>query len=215
MLYTENVFSEGGLPIDGFITAASGDVFQLGNVADNNAACLKVANETVTLNFDTPQQASQLQLLSISANGESNLRVKVNYDDGTSKEETFSIADWYSGTKGQGEALYGLSRVITRKEADWVADNKDYRNQFRLFEQTLDTDIAKVITSVSLTSTKSGSYPTVIALSRTGHSVPTGISKPEYQRTGSQAAYNLQGQRVNAENYKGIVIVDGKKMLKK
>lgn len=216
VLYAEGVFSEGGLPADGTITTNSGNVFQLANLTDNNAACLKQVNETVTLTFVTPQQASQLQLLTISANGESRLRTTVNYSDGTTAEETFTIADWFSQNSGQGEALYGLSRVITRKEADWKADDKDYRNQFRLFELSLDTDLSKVITSVSVTSVKSGSYPTILALSRTGHSVTTGLqnrpSTVSSSISGETATYDLLGRK-NVTPEMPIVIIRGKKVV--
>lgn len=217
VLYTNNVFSEGGIPADGIITAESGNIFQIADLAADNAVCLKQANAPQTLTFVTPQQASEVQLLSISANGESKLLVTVNYDDGTTAEQTFSIADWFSGRSGQGEALYGLSRVITRKEADWKADDKDYRNQFRLFEQTIATNPAKVITSVTLTSTKSGSYPTVIAISRTGHSTATGIVEVKSEElkvnNSERSIYNLAGQRLERMQ-KGINIVNGKKILK-
>ncbi len=216
VLYTDGVFNEGGLPADGVITAASGNIFQISDVKTNNAVCLKQANAPVTLTFATPQQATEVQLLSISANGESKLLVSVNYEDGTTKEETFSIADWWSNNSGQGEALYGLSRVITRREADWVADDKDYRNQFRLFEQDITTDVTKVITSITFTSTKSGSYPTVIAISRTGHSVATGIADELKADNKNQPMeiYDLQGRRIQGSNLsRGIYIVGGKKIL--
>jgi hypothetical protein len=43
--------------------------------------------------------------------------------------------------------------------------------------------------------------------------VPTGISTVS-TTTGTKAIYNLAGQRV-AEGYKGIVVVEGKKMIVK
>ena len=164
------------MPNDGILTSNSGIKYQLADYTALNAATLKTTNSPITLEFVSAQQAEELYLLSISANGTSKLEVTVNYEDENTDVQTFSIGDWWSASSGQGEAYYGLSRIITKKNGwDFNADDIDERFEFRLFEQTVTADPSKKIVSITLNSKQSGSYPTVLAVSKKGKNESVGV----------------------------------------
>lgn len=176
VLYNEDIQKEGSLPNDGILTSNSGIKYQLADYTALNAATLKTTNSPITLEFVSAQQAEELYLLSISANGTSKLEVTVNYEDESTDVQTFSIGDWWSASSGQGEAYYGLSRIITKKNGwDFNADDIDERFEFRLFEQTVTADPSKKIVSITLNSKQSGSYPTVLAVSKKGKNESVGV----------------------------------------
>lgn len=142
---------------------------------------MKTNGATATLEFVSPQLGvEKLYLLTISANGASKMEVKANYSDGTSSEaQTFTVDDWFNTSSGLGEAVYGLSRIIRESSGyEFKADDIDERLQFRLFEQVLPVDDTKSVVSVTVTSKKSGSYPTVFAVSKEGKYVDTGLKEP-------------------------------------
>ena len=81
---------------------------------ENNALVLKSANSEQTLTFAAPALCDEIQLLTISANGQSNLKVVVNYEDGTTSDAVrFTPEDWFGGSNGT--AVYGLQRIITNE----------------------------------------------------------------------------------------------------
>lgn len=178
VLFTAAVQENGSIPNDGIMTSSSGMKYQFSDFTADNAAVMKTNGATATLEFVSPQLGvEELYLLTISANGASNMEVKANYSDETSSDaQTFSIGDWWGTSAGNGEAIYGLSRIIRERNGyEFQADDIDNRLQFRLFEQVLPTDDTKEVVSVTVTSKKTGAYPTVFAVSKKGKYVDTGL----------------------------------------
>ena len=185
VLFSAAVQEEGSIPNDGVVISNSGMKYQFSDFTANNAAIMKTNGATATLEFVSPQLGvEKLYLLTISANGASKMEVKANYSDGTSSEaQTFTVDDWFNTSSGLGEAVYGLSRIIRESSGyEFKADDIDERLQFRLFEQVLPVDDTKSVVSVTVTSKKSGSYPTVFAVSKEGKYVDTGLKE---QTTGN------------------------------
>ena len=181
VLFSAAVQEEGSIPNDGVVISNSGMKYQFSDFTANNAAIMKTNGATATLEFVSPQLGvEKLYLLTISANGASKMEVKANYSDGTSSEaQTFTVDDWFNTSSGLGEAVYGLSRIIRESSGyEFNADDIDERLQFRLFEQVLPVDDTKSVVSVTVTSKKSGSYPTVFAVSKEGKYVDTGLKEP-------------------------------------
>ena len=185
VLFSAAVQEEGSIPNDGVVISNSGMKYQFSDFTANNAAIMKTNGATATLEFVSPQLGvEKLYLLTISANGASKMEVKANYSDGTSSEaQIFTVDDWFNTSSGLGEAVYGLSRIIRESSGyEFQADDIDERLQFRLFEQVLPVDDTKSVVSVTVTSKKSGSYPTVFAVSKEGKYVDTGLKE---QTTGN------------------------------
>lgn len=179
VLFGPEVQQNGSVPADRILTSNSGVEYRLAAYDENNAAVLKSQNASATLQFSTPQKASKLYLLTISANGESSMSVTVNYTDRTTVSKTFSIGDWWNTSAGNGEAVYGLGRIICEKSGtQFNADDIDERLQFRLFEKEIDTDDDKLIESVTVLNNLSGKYPTVFAVSKEGEDIPDGLDSP-------------------------------------
>lgn len=220
VFYSSDLFSQGGLPADGKVVTKNGNSYQLAPYDEDNAVTMKSTTATCTLVFAQPQQASSVQFLAASANGTSQMLMTVHYDDETTQQQQFFIDDWFSENANQGEAVYGLCRVITRPEADWKADDTDYRYKFRLFENAMSTDKEKVITAVSFASIKNGSYPTVLAVSRIGEDAPTAIESISFEGYSSEEqrpadVYDLQGRRITKGSLqKGLYIVGGRKVVR-
>lgn len=213
VLYGPDVQAEGAMPADGMITSASGALYKVADYAGNNAATLKQAYTTATLEFAEPTQAKQINLLSISANGTSSVEVTINYEDMSSITKTFSISDWWGSAAGDGEAVYGLGRIITDAVDIYDADEIDHRMEFRLFEQTIETDPTKNIVSVKVGSYRSGSYPTILAVSKLSdpEEVAPVLTLPESVQNGSlKVTYEGETEELangaELENGRNIVI---------
>ena len=102
----------------------------------------------------------EIYILAVSANGESDMNITVNYDDDTSgSTSTFTAWNWYAAYGPDDEAVYGLSRIKTTDADDtYKADEIDNNYTFRLYEFKLPADIKKKVKSVSFKSLSSGSH---------------------------------------------------------
>lgn len=166
-LFTTDVREAGGLPQDGRLVVNDGTPFQFADYTQNNAVVMMTAGEDHEVVFTRPVKADHFYLLTISADGSSTMEVTANYSDGTTKSQTYTIGDWWSGTQNQGEAYYGLARIKREAGSGYTADRIDGRTQFRLFSQSLETDRTKPVRSLTLRSTGSG-HPTVLAIAKHG-----------------------------------------------
>ena len=137
-LFTPDVRQAGSLPIvNGKLTTNSGIEYTI-DPAAKNALVLKTANTAKMLEFTNPANCEELYFIVISAEGKSTLKAAVNYEDGTSEPaQQFSVDDWYSGSSGQGEAIYGLDRIKRGSGNGYSADQFDGLTNFRIFEYTL------------------------------------------------------------------------------
>lgn len=201
VLFSTGLQEDGAIADDsGVVTTSKGTVFQLAPYDANNALVLKNVNEEQTLTFEQPGEFEEIQILTISANGQSTLNVYANYEDGSKSETwTFNPDDWYSETAGGDEAVYGLGRARVVEELDWSTwdyvkkDKIDSRYNFRLYEFAFRPDVSKTVKSLTFSSGKSRSYPTVFAVSKTGKSVGIkDVYAPNTYRT-IIGIYNLQG----------------------
>lgn len=193
---------------DRMVTTSNGTEFRMAPYDGNNAAVIKSVGTEHNLEFDAPAQCDEIQLLTISANGQSTLKVYANYEDGTKSDAwTFNPQDWFGSESGT--AVYGLSRIITQTHGyEYTADQVDTRYQFRLYEHAFRPDPAKKVKSISVSSAKAGSYPTVLAVSKVGKTSAIGDVTADTDRSprAIKAIYNLQGIEVkNPDN--GIYII--------
>ena len=170
---------------------------------------LKTADESKDLVFDEPANCEELYFLMISANGRSEVETVANYEDGTQSElSEFRPDDWYGMFPSGDEAVYGISRIITKNADNYIAGDIDTRYSFRLYEFTMPTDKSKRIKSVTFTSRKSSSYPTILGIAKKGFYVPTGIVSVDTEEGADeiQGIYNINGMRLNAPQ-RGINII--------
>ncbi|MEG1905355.1 MAG: discoidin domain-containing protein, partial [Bacteroidales bacterium] len=164
VFYTSAVQENGAITADGTLTSTSGIIYNLGDVAANNAVLLK-SNKTADVQFEGAQKAQRLYFLTTSANGSSSLDVTVHYTDGTSEPTTtFSLDDWFGGSTS-GTAKTGMSRIIRATSGSYYTDDIDDRYEFRLFENSIKVDDSKVIDKVNL-QTKSAAYPVIFAITK-------------------------------------------------
>ena len=223
-LFTPEVRQSGSFGVvDGKLTTSSGTEYTI-NPAAKNALVLKTANSPKTLEFTAPACCEELRFIVISAEGTSTLRASVNYDDGTSEtEQQFSVGDWYSGSAGQGEAIYGLDRIKRGSGSGYSADQFDGRTNFRIFEFVLPADKSKMTSGITFNSTASGKIPTILGVAMKGYLHPfdpDGIEAPAASALKEIVGIYAPDGRKLAKLQKGINVIrfaDGsvKKILRK
>jgi len=212
VLYSDAVDSEGAIASsDGIVSTKAGTTFKLADYTTNNALVMKTAGEQNELSFDTPSRCEEVYLLALSTNGTSKLDVIANYVDGsTSEKNSFSINDWCNRYPS-GEAKKGLSRIITKDRGIYDEDDIDWNYQIALYELVLPTDVNKTIKSLTLTSTESGKYPIILAVSKkASKNLPPvdGIENVENRPTTNVVTgiYTINGMKVSSLQ-KGINII--------
>lgn len=181
----------------------------MADYAQNNALVLNESGVSHDLVFDNPEKCSELYFLMTSTGGQSDVEVTANYDDGTaSSTSVFSPDNWYNYYPSGDEAVYGISRIPTTTiPGFFTEDVPDNNYKFRLYEYTLPTDRNKKVKSVSF-KTDSYSWPTILAISKTGYNVATDITstvKNVFEKE-IQAIYTINGIKLNAPQ-KGINII--------
>ena len=210
VFYTTSVQEGGAIAGDNHIVkTASGKEFKLADYAQNNALVLNESGVSHDLVFDNPEKCSELYFLMTSTGGQSDVEVTANYDDGTtSGTSVFSPDNWYSYYPSGDEAVYGISRIPTITiPGFFTEDVPDNNYKFRLYEYTLPTDRNKKVKSVSF-KTDSYSWPTILAISKTGYNVATDISTTVNNvfEKEIQGIYTINGIKLNAPQ-KGINII--------
>ena len=209
-LYSSAVQEAGALAGDDrIVTTSAGTEFKLADYAQNNGLVLKGYGEQKELVFDEPANCEELYILVISANGQSSFATIANYEDDTqSKAVKFMPEDWWSSYPSGNEAVYGISRILTKSVQGYATDEIDDRYQFRLFEYVLPVDKSKKVKSVRFMSLKNGSYPTILGIAKKGYYVPTGIVSVDTEEGADeiQGIYNINGMRLNAPQ-RGINII--------
>ena len=204
-LFTSSVRASGSLPIvNGRLTTNSGTEYII-DPTKNNSLVLKTANLPKTVEFTEPANCEEIHFIVISAEGTSTLKAQVKYADGTSETaQQFTVGDWFSGSSGQGEAIYGLDRIKRGSGSGYSADQFDGRTNFRIFEYTLAADMNKQTKGITFTSTASGKIPTILGISGTSFDmsdldaigeIPEAIG----QRQTRGAVYDLSGRQIDAD----------------
>ena len=210
VFYTTSVQEGGAIAGDNHIVkTASGKEFKLADYAQNNALVLNESGVSHDLVFDNPEKCSELYFLMTSTGGQSDVEVTANYDDGTtSGTSVFNPDNWFSYYPSGDEAVYGISRIPTTTiPGFFTEDVPDNNYKFRLYEYTLPTDRNKKVKSVTF-KTDSYSWPTILAISKTGYNVATDITstvKNVFEKE-IQAIYTINGIKLNAPQ-KGINII--------
>lgn len=208
--YSSAVQEKGAIAADDRIVKTnSGTEFRLADYSENNALKLN-AYEDGVLTFDNPEKCMEIYILAVSANGESDMNITVNYDDDTSgSTSTFTAWNWYAAYGPDDEAVYGLSRIKTTDADDtYKADEIDNNYTFRLYEFKLPADIKKKVKSVSFKSLSSGSHLSILAVSKKGYHVTTGITSTVDGQVEKriQGIYTINGIKLETLQ-KGINII--------
>ena len=94
------------------------------------------------------------------------------------------MESWHSETPDQGEAIYGLGKILTQgnfinsaDEIEQINRNEGDKLQYRLFEKTLSVDYSKTVESVTFTNKSSYKYafPVIFAISKKSRADVSGI----------------------------------------
>lgn len=187
-LFSEDIQVAGSLPNSrSLVSKVSGIEYQLADYSDKNVALLRGDVVEATLEFAEPQKGiEELYFLATSA-GEKNspISVVVNYADGeTSEVSKIDLESWHSETPDQGEAIYGLGKILTQgnfinsaDEIEQINRNEGDKLQYRLFEKTLSVDYSKTVESVTFTNKSSYKYafPVIFAISKKSRADVSGI----------------------------------------
>lgn len=200
VFYTTDVKSSGAIcKADGKIESISGKVYQLGTLASNNV--LRIGGDVAegTLEFTAPVQAEELYILGTSADGATSLKAVINYTDGTKSESTVTVSDW-GAYSANGIAVKNLGRV------QYDTDSYDRYSSYKLYEQTLNADLAKKVESITFTN-DSKSACSIFAISMKGRNTATGVKGISSEKNVEAVGiYTIDGMKVNTLQ-KGINIV--------
>lgn len=162
--------------------------------------------------FETPVKAKSIYVVGTSADGDSKIKITINYSDGSTADASITMYNWDSTTADAKAAavVTGLGRIATKK--NWAGDvgNIDAYG-FQLYESAVNTDNTKTIKSITAEETTDNRSAAIFAVSTSNDNVQTGIE--ELQNTAAGVTYyTLDGVRV-AEPVHGVTIVkyaDGK-----
>ena len=215
-LYAETLRGNGGLPRNRTITSAHEQAtFQLAPYDELNTLSLRDNGQQGTLEFAFPIETSELFVLATSGNGDSQVRVRLNYSDGTTSDAgVFTIRDW----SVRKESLKGDEAVTSLGNIQRANNSYSSDNHYCLFDFSIPLE-TKPLQSVTFTSTNYA-YASIMALSALKASTTDVIAITGRNASRLQPAiYNLRGMRVG-HLQQGINIIrtsDGKikKVIKK
>lgn len=165
-----------------------------------------------TLMFAQTHKAKSIYACGTSSDGDTDLKVVVNYADGTNKESTITFYNWDSTTSLAAAAtvVSGLGRMPSRNPG-WgsytVGVVKDALN-FRIFQASIDTDNTKEIKSLTISKTSdtnSGCAIFAVTVSNESVGETTGLGNLTTQKN-PKGYYTLDGARVS-EPVKGVNII--------
>lgn len=144
--YSVSIRADGSLPAE--LTTISGVDYKLASFKGNNALLLNNKGMSRTLILDTPVKTNELWILGLGTHGDKNIKVVLNYEDGSkSEEKTLTYPDWYRDSS-DGAGVFGLKRI--RVSGDGIG-NVDDRANFCLFDHFVPADDSRNIVSVSFT----------------------------------------------------------------
>lgn len=215
-LYAETLRGNGGLPRNRTITSAHEQAtFQLAPYDELNTLSLRDNGQQGTLEFAFPIETSELFVLATSGNGDSQVRVRLNYSDGTTSDAgVFTIRDW----SVRKESLKGDEAVTSLGNIQRANNSYSSDNHYCLFDFSIPLE-TKPLKSVTFTST-TYAYASIMALSALKASTTDVIAITGRNASRQQPAiYNLRGMRLEHPQ-QGINIIrtsDGKikKVIKK
>ena len=141
-----------------------------------------------------------------SADGDSQIKVTINYTDNTTADGSITMYDWGSSSSAANQAavVTSLGRIATKK--NWAGDaGKIDAYVFKLYESAVNTDNTKTIKSVTVEQTSDARSVAIFAVSTSNDIVANGIGEVEAP-SAVAAYYTLDGVRV-AEPVRGVTIV--------
>lgn len=162
--------------------------------------------------FESPIKAKSIYVVGTSADGDSKIKVTINYSDGSTADGSITMYDWGSSSSAANSAavVTNLGRIATKK--NWAGDVGHIDSYiFKLYESAVNTDNTKAIKSITVEETSENRSAAIFAVSTSNDEVQTGIEELQSTPTGV-TYYTLDGVRV-AEPVHGITIVkyaDGK-----
>lgn len=156
--------------------------------------------------FETPVKAKSIYVVGTSADGDSQIKVTINYTDNTTADGSITMYDWGSSSSDANKAavVTNLGRIATKKNWAGDAGNIDAYS-FKLYESAVNTDNTKTIKSVTVEQTSDDRSVAIFAVSTSNDIVADGIDEVEGQ-SAVAAYYTLDGVRV-AEPVQGVTIV--------
>lgn len=212
-----------GVPKDGKVTTVAnadgnyGDIpFQLAPFDQLNATRLTYDDgdtEDVDESCDTllvagEPQATEIYLLGTAGNGPANTKVSFLYTDGSvSEAQTWSIPDWFGD-----ESTHNL--ITGRYHNGWGDRNIEAYTNCGMYVELFVPDEKPIKGIICKNTAMSGQSKAIIVAATMNGDFTSGINSiGEVKKATNNAIYNVAGQRVG-ENYKGIVIRNGKKYIK-
>lgn len=156
--------------------------------------------------FETPIKAKSIYVVGTSADGDSQIKVTINYTDNTTADGSITMYDWGSSSSAANQAavVTSLGRIATKK--NWAGDaGKIDAYVFKLYESAVNTDNTKTIKSVTVEQTSDDRCVAIFAVSTSNDIVANGIDEVEAP-SAVAAYYTLDGVRV-AEPVRGVTII--------
>lgn len=196
VFFTDDIHPEGAIAGDErLVVAASGNVYKLAEYNRSNATVIVgVGGIDVSRNVTlaTPIFTEALNLLGVSANGEADLDITVNFENDTKAAPyNVQVADWFANTPEGNEAVYGLGRIHM--------NNGDIATErgFRLFEITVPCDRTYKVKSININNKTALNYFTLLGVNAVDMKT-SGLNGIEEETASREvvAVYNLQGQQV-------------------
>lgn len=159
-----------------------------------------------TLEFATPTKAKSIYVVGTSADGDSQIKVTINYTDGTTLEDNITMYNWDSKDAAavQAAVVRNLGRMASKKNWAGEAGNIDAYG-FQLFESAVNTDNTKTIKSVTVEETSDNRSAAIFAVSTSDDVVTDGIDSITAGES-KATYYTLDGVQVK-EPVKGVNIV--------
>ncbi|MFZ4592238.1 MAG: hypothetical protein ACOYN6_14655, partial [Ignavibacteria bacterium] len=169
--YNQSTVPPGGLPVNRTITSANNSaiIYLLQPYNGNNVLLLNTANSVGTLTLTTPQSYQVLSILASSAEGASSFTARLNFNDNSYTDCSFTVPDWFNGTPF---AIQNIGRVNARQYSTNSGERYDdfdgtSTSNPRLYDCPItmsNTDKFKVLTSITFTKTAATSRTAILAV---------------------------------------------------
>lgn len=205
--YNQNTAPPGGLPVNRTITSVNNTsiIYQLQPYNGNNVLLLNTANSIGTLTLTTPQSYQVLSILASSAEGASSFTARLNFNDNSYTDYSFTVPDWFNGTPF---AIQNIGRVNARQYSTNSGERYDdfdgtSTSNPRLYDCPItmsSTDKFKVLTSITFTKTVANSRTAILAVCGLNPlAAPVAIAGTNVVITGFRSNWNSV---VNATKYR-------------
>ena len=161
--YSKTDLAQGGLPLNGEIKSQSnkGLFYQLQPYSQPNSLQL-IANYEDTLNLETPKAYEKLFILATSGNGNSNVQVKILFEDNTFHQQNIEIKDWYYNDEYAIKSIGRVSRSTSSVEFDFL-NPRIYDNVIEIPASLSSKNVKQIL--FLFTDVQSSAVPNIMAVS--------------------------------------------------